>query len=267
MINNISIMIVILLIVVGLCFGSFINAFVWRFHEHIDWSKKRSECDYCRHVLSAFDLIPVFSWLALRGKCRYCHKALSWQYPLAELITAAIFCLSYIYWPFSLSGLGLFQFICWLVLIVGFVGLTIYDLRWRTLPNKFVFSITFLALAQLLVVSLVQGSVKHFIGGVIGAAVIAGIFYIIFQISDGKWIGGGDVKLGICLGLIVGGPINAVLLIFIASLSGTLMAIPLLLRYKTVKIHIPFGPFLMFATMVIFLFGNDFLSWYKHLII
>jgi len=266
MINNISIMIILLLVLLGLSFGSFINAFVWRLHERVDWLKRRSECDYCHHVLSPLDLIPIFSWLALRGKCRYCHKPLSWQYPLSELTTAGLFCISYVYWPFSLSGVGLFQFICWLVLVVGFVGLTIYDLKWRTLPDRIVFFLVSVSIIQLLVVSIVGDNIKYLIGGFIGAAVIAGMFYLIFQLSNGKWIGGGDVKLGVCLGLVVGGPVNAVLLIFIASLAGTLFAIPLLLRHKTINVNIPFGPYLMLATIVVFFLGNDITSWYKHLI-
>jgi len=259
-------MIITLLIVLGLCFGSFINAFVWRFHEHIGWLKKRSECDYCHHVLSTFDLIPIFSWIALRAKCRYCHKPLSWQYPLVELVTASLFALSYANWPLTLHGVGLFQFICWLILIIGFIGLTIYDLKWYILPDKIVFFMISLSSIQLLVVYALSGNIKHFLGGIIGAISIAGTFYVIFRISNGKWIGGGDVKLGICLGLIVGGPINALLLIFIASLTGTLLAIPLLLKQKTLNIRIPFGPFLMLATVIVFFLGSNLTSWYKHLI-
>jgi leader peptidase (prepilin peptidase)/N-methyltransferase len=259
-------MVVTLLIVLGLSFGSFINAFVWRYHEKIDWLKRRSECDFCHHVLSLIDLIPVLSWIMLKAKCRYCHKTLSWQYPLAELVTAGLFVISYVYWPFSLQGLGLFQFVCWLVLMVGFIGLTIYDLKWRELPNKIVYFLIGLSFVRLLVVSIVGSDIKYLLGGFIGAAVIAGIFYLIFHISDAKWIGGGDVKLGVCLGFLVGGPINAVLLIFIASLAGTILALPLLVRYKTMNIHIPFGPFLMLAAIMVFFIGGDITSWYKHLI-
>lgn len=259
-------MIITLLIVLGLSFGSFINAFVWRFHEHMDWLRGRSECDYCHHVLSPIDLIPVLSWAILRAKCRYCHKHLSLEYPLVELVTAGLFSISYIYWPLSLHGLDLFQFVCWLAFLVGFVGLTIYDLKWYTLPDKIVFFLIGLSSLQLLVVYIDSSNIRHLTGGLIGAAIISGIFYTIFRISDGKWIGGGDVKLGICLGMIVGGPLNAILLIFIASLIGTLLAIPLLLKHRSISIHIPFGPFLMLATIIVFFLGSDITSWYKHLI-
>ena len=85
----------IILFILGLLLGSSIYAFAWRYHEHKDWLRGRSECDYCHHVLSPMDLVPVFSWLTLGGKCRYCHKPLSWQYPLVELATASLFGLFY----------------------------------------------------------------------------------------------------------------------------------------------------------------------------
>jgi prepilin signal peptidase PulO-like enzyme (type II secretory pathway) len=256
----------IIFFVLGLLLGSSIYAFAWRFHEHKDWLKGRSECDYCHHVLSPVDLVPVFSWLVLGGKCRYCHKSLSWQYPLVELATASLFSLSYIFWPFLFHGLGLFQFICWLILLTGFMILVVYDLRWYTLPDKIVFPLTTISFIQLIVVSLMSSDLGHFVEGLIGAIVIAGTFYVLFQLSAGKWIGGGDVKLAICLGLIAGSPLHAVLLIFIASLVGTIIAIPLLLRRRTINIQIPFGPLLILATIIVFFAGSDLISWYSRLI-
>ena len=256
----------IIFFILGLLLGSSIYAFVWRYHEHKSWFKGRSECDFCHHVLAPIDLVPVLSWLMLRGRCRYCHRSLSWQYPDIELLTASLFTISYIFWPFLFSGLGLFQFICWLLLMIGFMILIIYDFKWYTLPDKIVFPLIFLAFIQLITVSVVSGSLKHFIGGLIGAGIIAGGFYLLFQLSDGKWIGGGDVKLGVCLGLIVGGPINAVLLIFIASLVGTLIAIPLVLKQRTLNRHIPFGPLLMIATIIVFFLSNNLVAWYSLLI-
>src|SRR4051812_7602742 len=100
-------MIYAILVVLGLCFGSFVNALVWRIHEQAEQGSKkkpnksyidklsirkgRSMCPHCRHELKALDLLPVVSWLALRGKCRYCGKPISVQYPLVELLTACLF--------------------------------------------------------------------------------------------------------------------------------------------------------------------------------
>ena len=252
----------IFLFILGLLLGSSIYAFSWRYHEHKDWLKGRSECDYCHHRLSPLDLLPLLSWVFLGGKCRYCHKSLSLQYPLVELATAGLFGLSYIFWPFSFHGLGLFQFICWLGLLVGFMILTIYDLKWHTLPDK----IIVLAAIQLIIVSLVSRDPSHLASGIIAAILITGAFYVLFKLSDGRWIGGGDVKLAICLGLVAGSPLRSVLLIFIASLSGTIIAIPIVLKQRRANMHIPFGPLLILATIVVFFLGSDLISWYSRLI-
>src|SRR5262245_41082320 len=105
---------VLILTVFGLCWGSFVNAFVWRLHEletnkRLSKSQKkklsilhgRSMCPDCHNELAWYDLLPVVSWLSLKGKCRYCGKPISWQYPFVEALTAALFVLSYVFWPYG----------------------------------------------------------------------------------------------------------------------------------------------------------------------
>ncbi len=277
-------MIVAILLVLGLCFGSFVNALVWRMHEQSLKSSKpkkgtpkpsddlsimhgRSMCPHCRHTLAAKDLLPVISWVSLGGKCRYCHKSISWHYPVVELKTAALFIISYAFWPFSLSGVGALRFGFWLVFIVGLVALAVYDLYWYLLPNRLVYPLLALAALQVVLLMLFDsrpGTVLfHELSGfVIGG----GLFYLLFQISDGKWIGGGDVKLGGLLGLLVAGPTNAVLVIFLASFIGSALAIPLLItkRAKATS-KLPFGPFLIAAVFIVYLFGDRMVLWYSHL--
>src|SRR2546427_122886 len=103
-------MIVLLLILLGLVLGSFVNALVWRLHEHKDWVNDRSECVHCHHKLGPLDLIPVVSYLYLRGKCRYCHQRIE-DTPLTELALPLAFVTSYLCWPVALQGgEALFQF-------------------------------------------------------------------------------------------------------------------------------------------------------------
>src|ERR1039458_1315039 len=131
-------MIITILLLIGLCMGSFINALVWRLHEQSVKTLKptrtkktwllrsssdnlsivhgRSMCPNCRHELSTRDLVPVFSWLALKGKCRYCNKPISLQYPLVELATVLLFIASYLWWPVTLSGAQISIFVLWLAL-------------------------------------------------------------------------------------------------------------------------------------------------------
>lgn len=271
-------MIIFALVVYGLCLGSFVNALVWRIHSQESLSKNnkqrtklsiatgRSMCPNCKHVLAASDLLPVFSWLWLRGKCRYCHKPISVQYPLVELLTMLLFVVSYLFWPRQLAGLEIGAFICWLGLIVGFMALVVYDLRWMLLPNRIIYPLTGIAAFQTVFTVLGSDQPVHaLINTLIAVTLGGGIFYVLFQMSDGKWIGGGDVRLGWLLGLSVASPGGAVLFIFIASLLGSISSLPLIFKGKLGRNKvIPFGPFLIVGAIITQLFGQALLQWYQH---
>jgi prepilin signal peptidase PulO-like enzyme (type II secretory pathway) len=267
-------MIIAVLLVVGLCMGSFVNALIWRVHEQSRTKKTskelsvihgRSMCPHCRHELAVIDLIPVLSWLMLRGRCRYCGKPISPQYPLVELITAGLFVASYIWWPMAFSGAQTAIFVLWLGLLTGFMALIVYDLRWMLLPDRIMAPLSVLAIAVAVIAILSAHRPLEALLNTIGAVVIGGgVFYVLFQYSKGKWIGGGDVKLGWLLGLIAATPARSVLFIFLGALFGSLSSLPLLFmgraRRNTV---IPFGPFLIIALIVVQLFGHAMLAWYK----
>jgi prepilin signal peptidase PulO-like enzyme (type II secretory pathway) len=284
-------MLVIWLIVAGLCLGSFVNALVWRLHEgeqRDDQKAKgkkaksgkttrkvrqldpkdlsiltgRSMCSYCHHSLAAKDLIPVVSWLWLRGKCRYCHHKIE-DTPVAELLVPALFVFSYAVWPYALNGWGLTQFCFWLVFVVGFAALALYDMRWYVLPNKIVYPLIVLAAAQVAVHVLFFGGGLHdLLSAGWGIVIASGIFYVLFQVSKGAWIGGGDVKLGLVLGLLLGGPLKSLLLLFLASTIGSLVSLPLLISGRVKRSTlIPFGPFLLAAAFVLVLYGDRIVQW------
>jgi prepilin signal peptidase PulO-like enzyme (type II secretory pathway) len=259
-------MITLLLIGMGLILGSFVNALVWRLHEKKDWVTGRSECPHCHHVLGPLDLIPVISWLFLRGKCRYCQKKID-DNPLVELALPTLFVASYYFWPVDLTESSLVAFIFWLLFLVGFVALAVYDLRWYLLPDKIVFPLIALAVVQVLVISVVDSNWRIILGAAGGALVISGIFYLIFQVSNGQWIGGGDVKLGIVLGLLSGGVIEGFLLLFTASVLGMLISLPLMMQGKANrKTQLPFGPLLIAGLIIVKLFGPAILGWYTGMI-
>lgn len=302
-------MIFIVLGVVGLCLGSFVNALVWRLHEQaaavhhpephsggsgsrtrtgrifayvngvlkhglgpvqddddeLSVLRGRSMCPHCKHKLAAKDLVPVFSWLRLGGKCRYCHKPISAQYPLVELATAGLFVASYIWWPTITDTPQTAVFILWLLLLTGLMALLVYDLRWLLLPNKLLYPLGGLAAIQaLIIVAAADNPFTTLLNMLLAVAIGGGIFYVLFQLSDGKWIGGGDVKLGWLLGLIVGTPARSVLFIFLAALLGSLVSVPLLVSHRLKRSSvIPFGPFLIVAAIIVQLFGTDILHWYQ----
>lgn len=261
-------MIILLLIVFGLALGSFVNAFVWRLHEGKDWVKGRSECIHCHHQLAAKDLIPVVSYVLLRGKCRYCKKPIN-DSPWVELLVPALFVASYLAWPMALAGEGRFTFILWLIFIVSFVILAVYDLKWFLLPDKVVFPLIILAGAQVLFVAIFFQPFWQTLGGALaGAGVLSGLFYVLHRVSKGAWIGFGDVKLAIVLGLLAGGLFPAVLVLFSASVLGMLVSLPLLLVGKAKRsTQIPFGPFLLAGMFITQLFGQTITDWYTGLLI
>ncbi len=258
----------------GLCLGSFVNALVWRVHKQLAAKKPsnkysvvkgRSMCIHCGHMLVAKDLVPLFSWLFLRGKCRYCQKPIPVTYPLVELSTAAAFVASYIFWPLSVEGFEILAFGAWLGLLTGFMALAVYDFRWMLLPNRIVFPLYGFG-AVFAIGRLIQG--EDIFGSITmaaGAAIVGGgLFWILFQVSRGKWIGGGDVKLGFLLGLLTLEPLIAVLMLFLASLFGTIYSLPFLLsRGGRKPAHkIPFGPFLILGCIVGVVFGKQIIEYY-----
>ncbi len=273
-------MVIIFLALFGLIFGSFTNALVWRLHEQAKTSKNpkgkskkdlsmvhgRSMCPHCKHELAAKDLVPAFSWLWLKGRCRYCHKKID-DNPLVELLMPVFFVGSYIFWPSTIqSPSSIVLFIFWLIFLVGFMALAVYDLRWYILPDKIIYPLMVLAVVQVLAVALVfDGDFKVIGNAIFGFLIGGGLFYILFQVSSGRWIGGGDVKLGGLLGLVLASPSLTLLMIFTASLLGTIVAVPLMATGKAnTKTHLPFGPYLIIATVLVRLFGMSVITWYKH---
>lgn len=271
-------MIIVILFTLGLCLGSFTNALVWRVHEQSKPKKKRvakdkelsivkgrSMCPHCQHTLAWYDLVPVLSWLSLGGKCRYCRKPIGWQYPLIEVLTAVTVVLSYVYWPTALQGAQYALFALWLVMLVGFMALIIYDVRWMLLPDRMVFPMQGIA-AIFAAITLLSGHhiVHDSLWLLLSVACSAGLFYVLHSVSDGKWIGGGDVKLGVVIGLVLADPAKSFLMLFIASVLGTAIAIPMFLGGKARSdTKLPFGPLLIIATIIVYLFGASMIAWYR----
>ncbi len=274
-------MIIAVLVVLGLCLGSFVNALVWRLHEQeaekgkqkpdksylkrLSISKGRSICPHCKHELAAPELIPVLSWISLGGKCRYCGKPISWQYPVIELALAGLFVASYIWWPVSFDVAQKLVFGLWLVMLTGLLALVVYDARWKLLPNRLTYPLT--EIAALMAIINIATADRPFVAllNVIGAVVIGGgLFYVLFQVSDGKWIGGGDVRLGWLLGLVAGTPGRSLLFIFLAAIGGSLFSLPFMAMGKLKRTSvIPFGPFLIIGLRGVQLFGMSILHWYR----
>jgi prepilin signal peptidase PulO-like enzyme (type II secretory pathway) len=252
--------------VIGTAFGSFALAMTDRMKAKKDWVRGRSECDSCKHRLEPKDLVPIISWLSTGGKCRYCNARLSKAYPLAELACGLAFLLSYIFVPYELSGYGLAVFGLWLFGLVIMASLVVFDLRWFLLPNKLVYPLQITALIHWIIITTNNAIPlsKDLMNIGLTLLVSSGIFYLLHIFSSGRWIGDGDVRLGVAMGLFLSSPSVAWLAIFVASLSGVIIAIPSLVKSKkALKMKLPFGPMLIVGLVFTYLFGAQIIDWYS----
>lgn len=284
---------VVFLFLVGLIFGSFINALVWRLRQQLDddgtphklsvkrqkelsITRGRSMCPVCKHQLSGFDLIPVLSWVSLRGRCRYCQKPISPQYPVVELLTGILFAITYWFWPFQVTGVEWFALVGFLVALVCLISLALYDWHWRILPTRLIYMAGVVYGLGLLLTCFMGAGYDRFIDAISGAGVYFVIFLSIFMVSDlmkrrnpdaKEWLGFGDVRLSFVLGLVAGSSLNVFLAMFIASMLGLVCTAPSLLSRKaTMRSQIPFGPFLIVGAWVAFLWGGIILNGYTGLL-
>lgn len=265
------------LILIGVAFGSFVNAYVWRTHQQLGNKKKsqkkhlsilngRSMCVRCQHALAWFDLIPVISWLLLRGRCRYCQKPISWQYPVIELAMGTFVALSYSYWPYNLESIQDHAvFFVWLVLLVFGLALSLYDLKWMLLPNSIMYPFIGVSLIFAVLLAAVQNNGAIVSSAVLGGLGFGGLFYLLYQLSKGRWIGGGDVRLGFALGFILGWQKSIVGLILAAYLGMAIIIILLLLGRYRKSMKLPFGPLLLAGTYTALLWGQQAIDWYLKL--
>ena len=291
-------MIAIILIVLGLCLGSFVNALVWRMRQQelraesseprvknitqklgtnnsqLSASKNlsifngHSMCPNCGHELAPRDLVPVFIWLFLRRRCRYCGLPISWQYPLVEAATAGVFVVSYYYWPGGLVGAGQWLlFITWLATSVGLMALLISDLRYMLLPSKILYPAFIIAAAgRLGYILFFSNNIAHSSELLaLSLLVASGVFLLLFYVSSGRWIGFGDVRLGLITGILLATPAKSFLMVFLASVLGTLFVLPAVASGRTkMTSRIAYGPFLVVATGIVLLFGQSFITWYQN---
>lgn len=283
-------LIYVVLTLTGLCLGSFAGATVWRLRARQLVADKasgekvnekelksllpltkstpttdRSRCLHCGHTLAWYDLLPLASWTMLGGKCRYCRTPIGTFEPLMELGVAAFFVLSYLLWPEAISStFQVAHFVLWLVAGVLLAILFAYDLKWFLLPNYVVFPLIAIGAAISGIEILSSSDVTATLINILGAVVLlSGIYFLLWLISKGQWIGFGDIKLGLGLALILGDWPLAFITLFMANLIGCIIVIPgLLARKLTRKTHVPFGPLLILGAIIAVFAGRLIIDWY-----
>ncbi len=260
----------IFIFLLGLCAGSFLNCVIYRLETGKDFCGGRSYCPQCKKQLGFFDLIPVLSFLFLKGKCRYCSQKISLQYPLVEISTALIFLLIFNFQFLISKQFSIFIFLnliyYWLIscfLIIIFV----YDLKHYLIPTKIIYLATIISLIfnfQFLI----SKQFSIFNSAIVSAANVGLFFWLIVLFSKEQWLGLGDAKLGLLMSLFLGFP-KIILALFSAFLIGAIIGLILiLLGKKQLKSQVPFGPFLIVGTFLALFWGKEIIEWYlNHLVI
>ncbi len=244
---------ILLVCVYGILIGSFLNVLIVRIPKSEDFVKTRSHCISCNYTLKWYDLVPVFSYLALGGKCRKCGRKISIRYPLVEIINGLMY--AFIYYRFGLTSYGIVACIMFSTLLV----ISLIDLDEMIIPNKLVIFI-------LIVASIYTIIDKNYLDHIIGFFLVSSILLFIVVVTKGA-MGMGDVKLMAVSGLLLGA-YNIFLALIVASVVGSIVSITLLaLKKINRKNKVPFGPFLSFGIMVAIVFGEQIINWYFNVFI
>ena len=232
-------------LVVGLSVGSFLNVVIFRLDKKGGILLGRSECPHCNRALRWHDLIPVLSFLTLKGKCRYCRRKISRTYPAVEILTALAF-LAYIHFQNTYDIRVIYE----LALISGLIVILFSDLLELIIPDKIVFPLIALAFTFKLQVGNLQANL-------ITAFIVGSIFAIICLGSQGKWMGLGDAKLVFLIGLVLGYPLG-VLAILLSVWTAALVGMALVsTKRATLKTALPLGTFLASSAILIIIFQNE----------
>lgn len=249
----------IMVFIFGLTIGSFINCLIWRYSNNVKITTGRSRCVHCGRQLRWFENIPLFSYLFLLGKCKTCKKPIPRHYLLVEFFCGVVFVL-FFWTTIDILGDGwlhLWRILFMLsILVIIFATDVLYQIIWP----------------EIVWLGAILGFIFNFLIGkdilqmTIGFAVGGGFFLLQYLVSGGKWIGGGDVRLGAMMGVWLGWPV-VLIAIFLAYITGAIFGLSLLaLKKKTLSAQMAFGPFLALATLFCLQHGEQVINWYRALI-
>jgi leader peptidase (prepilin peptidase)/N-methyltransferase len=239
--------------------GAGVGSFLYALSDRLIFKSKsrRSSCDHCHHRLKAGDLVPILSFMVLRGKCRYCHKKISPLGFLLEILTASLFALSYSFWPIGElnSILTVILFGLWLIILSGLILLFICDIRIKKLFNlvicwTLVFSIIFAIVNGILVNQMSSLELaKSFLFSLLP---VTGVYGMVWLMSKGRLTGLGDVKLGIIIAVLLPWQGSLAVLLLANLLAAVIILPQLVMKKLKLNTKIVFGPFLITATIAVF---------------
>jgi leader peptidase (prepilin peptidase) / N-methyltransferase len=260
----------VLLFFVGIAIGSFLNVLILRVNTG-EGVGGRSRCFSCLKKLGWADLVPIASYVSIRGRCRYCKSKVSLQYPLVELVTGVIFVVIAIM-MFGYRG-PVFSnelFLSYALTVAFFstlIAISVYDIRHKIIPDQFSLALFIIALTFEVtkIFSAADLARAELMPSILAALGVFGFFGGLWFISGGRWMGFGDAKIAISIGLFLSYP-GILYGILFAFWSGALFGIAMMVAgYYNRKTEVPFGPFLAFGAMLAYIFlvfATDFYMWY-----
>ena len=238
----------IVVLLFGLLIGSFLNVLIYRIPQKENFIVARSHCMKCNYQLKWYDLVPLFSWLFLRGKCRKCGEKISIQYPLIEVANGLLYLL-----VFSKFGLSI-ESLLYCLLFSALLALSVIDFRTYEIPVGFNYFILILGLVRL-VTDYVNWS-----SYVIGFLAVSTFLFIIIVASKGRAMGGGDMKLMATCGLLIGWKL-IILAFLLGCILGSIIHI-IRMRVSGEDHVLAMGPYLSMGVALAVLFGNQWINWY-----
>jgi leader peptidase (prepilin peptidase)/N-methyltransferase len=260
-----------LFLIFGLIVGSFLSVVISRLETGEGLLLGRSKCPKCKKKIKSYDLVPLLSFMVLKGKCRHCDKRISAFYPLIEILTGALFALLYYRFAEAFSGVNIYLFfILHLLILVSLIVTFFYDWFYYIIPDKILIPVGVITLiaSAINVLLTKQFQLDFFIykpeilSLVLGLIIGGGFFLFLVLISREKWMGWGDVKLGAFLGAILGYP-SILVALFFAFILGSIVSLVLIsLKKKKMKDIIPFGPFLVLGGLIALFAGKWIVNWY-----
>lgn len=231
-------------------------------------SVDRSRCLSCGHVLSWYDLLPVISWLWLRGRCRYCKESIGVTEFVLEITLGLLFVTSVVFWPVSLdSPFEWVKLFLWLGALVVLAINFVYDLKWMLLVGWLNWLLIFLGGFYAVISAFQALNIVGYLASLVGALMIlSGLYGFLWLISKGRWVGEGDIYLGAGLALFIGDWRLAFVALFASNLVGLIIIIPSIIGGRVGRgSQVPFGPMLIAGSLIAKFFGSAiifaYISW------
>ncbi len=251
--------------ILGLFLGAIMNAKILRSEESIEFTSER-KCGLCAVPLSNSEMLPIVGYMAMKGRCKKCKSVVPWQYPATELAVGILFALFaarallHVELPdFVTSNETFLLFMRDAIMTIALVLVFMFDYRASVIPDRVTIPAIIIAILLNFWLGMDVGMM------LLGGLIIGGFFAVQYLLSNGRWVGGGDVRMGMLMGFLLG-PVLGVVGLFLSYILGSIIGIFLLtVQKRELESHVPFGTFLALSTFICMLYGERLLGWYMGL--